>query len=81
MLLLHIDSFSQNNLDVKGLYGVSFPYYDELGAVYSKDVATGEGAEDMTDAVQNLEEELALVNANDEEEEEDMTFGDTQMFF
>jgi hypothetical protein len=29
-------------------------------------MATGEGAEDMTDAVQNLEEELVRVNANDE---------------
>jgi hypothetical protein len=31
----------------------------------------------MTDAVHNLEEELAPVNANDEEEEEDMTSGET----
>jgi hypothetical protein len=77
MLLFYIDSFSQNNPDAKGLYGVSFPYYDELSAVYSKDMATGEGAEDMTDAVHNLEEELARVNANDEEEEEDMTSGET----
>jgi hypothetical protein len=77
MLLLHIDFFSQNNPDAKGLYGVSFPYYDELSAVYSKDMATGEGVEDMTDAVHNLEEELAPVNANDEEEEQEMTFGET----
>jgi hypothetical protein len=42
MLLFYIDSFSQNNPDAKGLYGVSFPYYDELSAVYSKDMATGE---------------------------------------
>jgi hypothetical protein len=77
MLLLHIDSFSQNNPDAKGLYGVSFPYYDELSAVYFKDMATGEGAEDMTDVVHNLEEELAPVNANDEEEEGNMTFGET----
>jgi hypothetical protein len=31
----------------------------------------------MTDVVHNLEEELAPVNANDEEEEEDMTSGET----
>jgi hypothetical protein len=62
---------------VKGLYAVSFPYYDELLTVYSKDMATGEGAEDMIDVVHNLEEELAPVNANDEEEEEDMTSGET----
>jgi hypothetical protein len=54
------------------LYGVSFSYYDELSMVYSKDMATGEGAEDMTDAVKNLEEELVCVNANDEEVGEDM---------
>jgi hypothetical protein len=69
--------FLQNNPDAKGLYGVSFPYYDELSMVYSKDMATGEGAEDMTDAVQNLEEELVRVNANDEEDGEDMTSVET----
>ncbi|XP_008670228.1 uncharacterized protein [Zea mays] len=67
----------KNNPDAKGLYGVSFPYYDELSMVYSKDMATGEGAEDMTDAVQNLEEELVRVNANDEEDGEDMTSVET----
>jgi hypothetical protein len=77
MLLLYIGSFSQNNPDAKGLYGVSFPYYDELSAVYSKDMAAGEGAKDMTDVVHNLEEELAPVNANDKEEEEDMTSEET----
>jgi hypothetical protein len=41
---------------VKGLYAVSFPYYDELLTVYSKDMATGEGAKDMIDVVHNLEE-------------------------
>jgi hypothetical protein len=40
-------------------------------------MATGEGAEDMTDAIHNLEEELAPVNASDEEDKEDMTFGET----
>jgi hypothetical protein len=40
-------------------------------------MATGEGAEDMTDVVHNLEEQLAPVNTNDEEEEDDMTFGET----
>jgi hypothetical protein len=69
--------FSQNNPDTKGLYGVSFPYYDELSMVYSKDMATCEGAEDMTDVVKNLEEELVCVNANDEEVGEDMTSVET----
>jgi hypothetical protein len=47
------------------LYGVSFHYYDELSMVYSMDMAIGEGVEDMTDAVKNLEEELVHVNVND----------------
>ncbi|KAL5676858.1 hypothetical protein ACJX0J_012989, partial [Zea mays] len=71
------ETHCKNNPDAKGLYGVSFPYYDELSMVYSKDMATGEGAEDMTDAVQNLEEELVRVNANDEEDGEDMTSVET----
>ncbi|PWZ05728.1 hypothetical protein Zm00014a_030545 [Zea mays] len=76
MLLFRLPP-DKNNPDAKGLYGVSFPYYDELSMVYSKDMATGEGAEDMTDAVKNLEEELVCVNANDEEVGEDMTFVET----
>ncbi|PWZ56395.1 hypothetical protein Zm00014a_009944 [Zea mays] len=71
------ETHCKNNPDAKGLYGVSFPYYDELSMVYSKDMATGEGAEDMTDVVQNLEEELVRVNANDEEDGEDMTSVET----
>jgi len=71
------ETHCKNNPDAKGLYGVSFPYYDELSMVYSKDMATGEGAEDMTDAVQNLEEELVRVNANDEEDGEHMTSVET----
>ncbi|RLN09523.1 uncharacterized protein C2845_PM11G10720 [Panicum miliaceum] len=65
-----LSSYSQNHPDAKGLYGVPFPYYDVLAAVYSKDIATGEGAEDLTDAISNMEQELAAGNGNDEEEEE-----------
>jgi hypothetical protein len=42
----------QNHPDAKGLYGVQFPYYDLLTAIYGKDIATGEGVEDMSDAFQ-----------------------------
>lgn len=63
--------------DAKGLYGVQFPYYDVLSAIYSKDIATGEGAEDITDATINLEQELAAGNGNVEEEEEDRTSRET----
>jgi hypothetical protein len=45
--------------------------------VYSMDMAIGEGVEDMTDAVKNLEEELVHVNVNDEKDGEDMTFVET----
>jgi hypothetical protein len=61
------------------LYGVQFPYYNLLSAIYGKDIATGEGTEDMSDAVNNMEQELAVGdgNGNDEEEEEDRTSRET----
>jgi hypothetical protein len=45
-----------------------FPYYDVLSSIYAKDIATGEGAEDMSDVVNNMEQELATGagNGNDE---------------
>ncbi|RLM92473.1 uncharacterized protein C2845_PM08G20240 [Panicum miliaceum] len=64
------DDHCKNHPNAKGLYGVPFPYYDVLAAIYSKDIATGEGAEDLTDAISNMEQELAAGNGNDEEEEE-----------
>ncbi|RLM52753.1 uncharacterized protein C2845_PMPSC055470 [Panicum miliaceum] len=65
-----ISAIPHNHPDAKGLYGVPFPYYDVLAAIYSKDIATGEGAEDLTDAISNMEQELAAGNGNDEEEED-----------
>jgi hypothetical protein len=61
------------------LYGVQFPYYDLLSAIYGKDIAIGEGAEDMSDVVNNMELELAVGagKSNDEEEEEDRTSRET----
>ena len=41
----------------KGLYGVPFPYFDKLAAIYSKDIATGEGAEGFGEAITNLQNE------------------------
>ncbi|KAK3152368.1 hypothetical protein QOZ80_2BG0157980 [Eleusine coracana subsp. coracana] len=61
----------KNHPDAKGLYGVQFPYYSVLAAIYAKDTATGEGAEDMSDAINNMEQELAVRNDNNEEEEKD----------
>jgi hypothetical protein len=69
----------QNHPDAKGLYGIQFPYYDLLSTIYGRDIATCEAAEDMSDAVNNMEQELAVGagNGNDEEEEEDMTSRET----
>ncbi|KAE8797160.1 hypothetical protein D1007_27713 [Hordeum vulgare] len=35
----------KNHKEAKGLYGVSFPYFEQLAAIYGKDIATGENAE------------------------------------
>ncbi|KAK3134659.1 hypothetical protein QOZ80_5BG0409110 [Eleusine coracana subsp. coracana] len=67
------DDHCKSNPDAKGLYGVPFPYYDILQTIYSKDLATGEGAEDLTDAINNMEQELNAGNGNDQEEDEDRT--------
>jgi len=39
------------------LYGISFPHFDTLAAIYGKDIATGEGAEGLGEAVTNMEKE------------------------
>ncbi|OEL15465.1 hypothetical protein BAE44_0023513 [Dichanthelium oligosanthes] len=51
---------SRDNPDAKGLYGISFSYFDTLAAIYGKDIATGEGAEGLSEAVSNMEKEIAL---------------------
>nr|TKW21253.1 hypothetical protein SEVIR_4G171700v2 [Setaria viridis] len=55
----------------KGIYGVAFPYYDSLVVVYGSDIATSEGAEGLSEAVGNIEKELAIEDGNHQEEEED----------
>ncbi|KAK3147171.1 hypothetical protein QOZ80_3BG0278970 [Eleusine coracana subsp. coracana] len=67
----------KNHPDAKGLYGVQFPYYNVLAVIYAKDTTTGEGVEDMSDAINNMEQELAVRNENNEEEEEDRTSRET----
>ncbi|RCV09379.1 LOW QUALITY PROTEIN: hypothetical protein SETIT_2G022900v2 [Setaria italica] len=57
--------------EAKGLYGVAFPYYDSLAAIYGSDIANGEGAEGFSEAVGNIEKELAVEGDNHQEEEED----------
>ena len=52
------------------MYGVSFPYFEQLAAIYGKDIATGESAEGFGEAVGNLENEIAI--EEEEHEEEDL---------
>ncbi|RCV31043.1 hypothetical protein SETIT_6G144800v2 [Setaria italica] len=63
--------------EAKGLYGVVFPYYDSLAAVYGSDIATGEGAKGLSEAVGNIEKELVVEGGNPQEEEEDMMSRET----
>uniref|UniRef100_A0ACD5VTX8 Uncharacterized protein n=1 Tax=Avena sativa TaxID=4498 RepID=A0ACD5VTX8_AVESA len=55
--------------EAKGLYGVSFPYFDKLSAIYSKDIATGEGAEGFGEAVTNLSNEIAAEERDRQEDD------------
>nr|CAB3484161.1 unnamed protein product [Digitaria exilis] len=57
--------------EAKGLYGVAFPYYDTLSAIYGSDIATGQGAEGISEAVGNLGQELAAEHGNHQEIDED----------
>ncbi|AQK55170.1 hypothetical protein ZEAMMB73_Zm00001d051813 [Zea mays] len=50
----------EDNPDAKGLYGIAFPHFDTLAAIYGKDIATGEGAEGLGEAVINMEKEIAM---------------------
>uniref|UniRef100_A0A0E0NE16 Myb/SANT-like domain-containing protein n=1 Tax=Oryza rufipogon TaxID=4529 RepID=A0A0E0NE16_ORYRU len=64
------DDHCRKNNEAKGLYGVAFPHYDTLAAIYGKDIATGEGAEGFGEAVANMEKEIVR-DIQDEEDEED----------
>ncbi|KAF0923557.1 hypothetical protein E2562_006560 [Oryza meyeriana var. granulata] len=64
----HIES--RKNNEVKGLYGVAFPHYDTLAAIYGRDIATGEGGEGLSEAVANMEKEIVIQDVEDEEDEE-----------
>ncbi|ONM18755.1 hypothetical protein ZEAMMB73_Zm00001d004343 [Zea mays] len=54
------EAHCKDNPDAKGLYGVAFPYFDTLAAIYGKDIATGEGAEGLGEAITNMEKEIAM---------------------
>ncbi|XBI09172.1 uncharacterized protein [Aegilops tauschii subsp. strangulata] len=57
--------------EAKGSYGVPFPYFDKLAAIYSKDIATGEGAEGFGEAITNLQNEIVIEDEMNDEEEDD----------
>ncbi|XP_044405464.1 uncharacterized protein [Triticum aestivum] len=63
--------------EAKGLYGVPFPYFDKLAAIYSKDIATGEGAEGFGEAITNLQNEIVIEDEMNDEEEDDRTSRET----
>ncbi|PNT72705.1 hypothetical protein BRADI_2g48101v3 [Brachypodium distachyon] len=61
------DDHCKTFTEAKGLYGVSFPYYDTLSAIYSKDIATGENVEGFDEAIANLEQEIPIEIDEDDE--------------
>ncbi|KAG8077202.1 hypothetical protein GUJ93_ZPchr0007g3340 [Zizania palustris] len=64
-------SVEEKNHEAKGLYGIAFPYYDTLAAIYGRDIATGEGAEGVAEAVSNMEKEIALEDVRDQDDVEE----------
>ncbi|XP_062185285.1 uncharacterized protein LOC133888909 isoform X2 [Phragmites australis] len=65
------DAHCKNHSDAKGLYGIAFPYYETLASIYGRDIATGEGAEGLGEAVTNMEREITTKYGIDQEEEEE----------
>ncbi|KAJ8422435.1 hypothetical protein Cgig2_014326 [Carnegiea gigantea] len=60
----------------KGLWGVPFPFLDELGKIFGANRATGDSCEDYIEAVDNLHNDNEVIDLDhkdgeDEEEEED----------
>ncbi|CAN6338165.1 unnamed protein product [Urochloa humidicola] len=74
---IRYEEHCRSHPEAKGLYGVVFPYYDTLAAIYGTDIANGEGAEGLSEAVGNLGEELAAEQGNHQEEEEDRVSRET----
>ncbi|KAJ8420120.1 hypothetical protein Cgig2_033724 [Carnegiea gigantea] len=69
------DDFCKNHKHAKGLWGVPFPFLDELGKIFGADRATGASYEDYVEAVDNLHNDNETIDLDkdgeDEEEEED----------
>lgn len=64
--------FFQTHTSCKNLYGIAFPYYNDLMTIYGKDYATGKPAEGFVDAVSNMEKtapaQVTLDSSDDEED-------------
>jgi hypothetical protein len=78
LIINHILSLLYDNPDARGLYGISFPYYETLAAIYSKDITTREGAEGIGEAVSNMDKEIALGDSLNEVEEDHMSMDTPQ---
>ncbi|XP_024029924.1 uncharacterized protein LOC21412682 [Morus notabilis] len=51
------DEWVKSHPSAKGLRNKPFPYYDELGLVFGKDRANGQGAMGLTDMVDDIDKE------------------------
>ncbi|WVZ51445.1 hypothetical protein U9M48_002592 [Paspalum notatum var. saurae] len=71
------DNQCANHPEAKGLYSIAFPHFDTLGAIYGKDIAAGEGAEGLVDAITNMEKEITLEVNDDQVVEYDMMSRET----
>jgi hypothetical protein len=78
LIINHILSLLYDNPDARGLYGISFRYYETLAAIYSKDIATREGAEGIGEDVSNMDKEIALGDSHNEVEEDHMSMDTPQ---
>lgn len=63
----------QDHPRAKGLYGVSFVYFDTFDLIYGKDRSAGDGLEGSKDAVANTENENTNKVRDDEVEEDRMS--------
>ncbi|XP_061354423.1 uncharacterized protein LOC133299038 [Gastrolobium bilobum] len=54
------DDWVKSHPNGKGLFNKPFPHYDQLGAVFGKDVASGQGAEGPTDTIHEMQRDGAM---------------------
>ncbi|XP_061364898.1 uncharacterized protein LOC133308301 [Gastrolobium bilobum] len=54
------DDWVKSHPNGKGLFNKPFPHYDQLGVVFGKDVASGQGAEGPTDTIHEMQRDGAM---------------------